>query len=70
MNKETYDSMCIILYNEIIRLYNIHCYRCVRARVIRLAQYDTEFYGNDYSENLQRRKSQFREYLNNNIAGE
>ena len=68
MDQKIYDEICNTTYYEIIRLYKIHCYRCVRARVIRLAHNDTEFYGNDFSENLQRRKSQFREYLNKDIS--
>ena len=50
MTKEIYTDICERLKNDIIRLYKIHCWRCVRARIVRLARYTTEYNGSDYAQ--------------------
>lgn len=69
MNRETYERISYDLINDIFRLYKIKCPRCARARIVRLARYDTEFNGRPYEENLKNRKSMLLRAMNE-IAGE
>ena len=70
MTKEIYTDICERLKNDIIRLYKIHCWRCVRARIVRLARYTTEYNGSDYSQNLKYYKKIYSRFLHKEIAGE
>lgn len=69
MNKEYYERISNNLINDILRLYSIRCSRCARARIIRLARYDTEYTGTPYEENLKKRKKMFEGFIKE-IAGE
>lgn len=69
MNKRMYEEITNNLINDIFRLYKIKCPRCARARIVRLARYDTEFNGRPYEENLKYRKSMLLRAMNE-IAGE
>lgn len=64
MNRETYERISYDLINDIFRLYSIKCPRCARARIIRLARYDTEYTGTPYEENLKKRKKMFEGFVN------
>lgn len=52
MTEKMYNSFCNKLYYEIRNLYKIKCWRCVRARIVRLARCTTEYNGSDYAQNL------------------
>lgn len=60
MTKQMYEELANRLINDIFRLYSIKCPRCARARIVRLARYDTEFNGRPYEENLRYRERMLR----------
>lgn len=70
MTEKMYNSFCNKLYYEIINLYKIKCWRCVHARIVRLARYDTEYYHTPYKKNLAKRKAQYAPFIHKDIAGE
>ena len=63
MTKEIYTDICERLKNDIIRLYKIKCWRCVRARIVRLARCTTEYNGSDYAQNLKYYKKIYSRFL-------
>lgn len=63
MSKQMYEEITSGLTNDIIRLYKIKCWRCVRARIVRLARCTTEYNGSDYDQNLKYYKKIYSRFL-------
>lgn len=63
MATRTTDNYARELLFEAARLLSIHCPRCARARLRRIAQHDADTCGVDYDEALSRRRAQLADML-------
>ena len=61
MDTRNTDRYARNLLYEAVRLLSIHCPRCARARLRRIARHDAETTGVDYEEALARRVQELEE---------
>lgn len=63
MDTRNTDRYARNLLYEAVRLLSIHCPRCARARLRRIARHDAETTGVDYEEALRQREKELNKLL-------